>query len=249
MNDATNEVQDSANAETGNVTAAANAGTVPFEFRFKKINAAKLKEHIENDVETEQQSIAKNCFEPLDDKGTEFRRKPETHNLQVPEFYYQIPTLAQQQILKLIADFVKTRYIDQYLTVGDHSWEYIEQEAAKTGGRTPQFEFSDEAFAKVQQIFQEYVSQGTGNEQVGERFAAAVKSKFTKAAISKNIGEFSEAILQKLESWVTRTMEHCSEVIKDQDELDSILPVFEFLLAKLDKHLKESESVNPAEFL
>lgn len=225
-----------------------NSRAVPFKFRFKKLDAKKLKEHLDS-LDPQVKVIAAQCYEAQDEKGESFRRKMEEHSLEVPEFYSQLPDLAQQAILKLISDFVKREYLNDYQPVGRHDWAYIEEQAAKSGTRGASFDFDDDALETVQKLIADFVGQSLQNKVVGDKFGQAVKQKFTKAAISRNIGEFSEKILVKLEGWLEKFAEWTAENMADHEDIDDIATVVQFLQHRLEKHRSTSDDVNPADIL
>ena len=225
----------------------------PFTFNFKKLNAAKLEEFLSGFEPDQQDAVRSYWPEVVEGKGPEakgtgfYKRPSETHQLQLPQWAKELPELAQQQILKLVADYVKREFIDQYAEVGDHSWETIEKAAASSSRGGVSFDYSEDAFELFVTGIREFVTAGVKNAEVGKRMAAAVEGKLTKAAIHRNLNRFDEDTVGKVVKWLELFAEHAATAYPD--DADELAVVLEFLLNRCSKHLQSDKNIDPTAYL
>lgn len=217
-----------------------------FTFNFKKMNADRLEKHL---AELEPESIerAKELLRPVEGEEGSVRRQPETHQITLPQWAANLDDVAQGIILKTVADYCKSMYIDNYLPIGPHSWEEVANVIRSSGGRTAAFEYSDETFALALQGLQQVVLEGTGNGQVADKFKQAAEAKFTKASIMKHIGKLDVELFDKIQKWLDKWAEW--EAANNPDTADEIVVVYDMWSARMGK-LKQAEQVSDiSEFL
>lgn len=213
--------------------------TRPFTFNFKKMDANRLEKHLA-ELEPESVARAQELLRPIEGEEGAVRRQPETHQLTLPDWAASLDDVAQGIILKTVADYCKSMYIDNYLPIGSHSWEEIANVIRSSGGRTAAFEYSDETFALALQGLQTVVFEGTGNGQVAEKFKQAAEAKFTKAAIMKHIGKLDVSLFDKIQKWLDKWAEW--EAANNPDTADDIVVVYDMWSARMNK-LQQAEQV------
>lgn len=202
-----------------------------YVFSFRKMKAGQLAEVIA--AVDAPESVVREQFETIED-GASVRRKSVTVELDVPEFAAQLPELARDVIVGYVAQFVKAQYIDNFAAVGSHTWADIEKYAAErsVGGRRAQFDISEEVLKAAAASIANFVTAGTGKKLVGEKFGKAVEQKFSQSAIKRNIGEVTGELLDKLNGWCERWLEHVASV--DPDNAEDFADVFSMLVSKID---------------
>lgn len=203
-------------------------------FNFRKVSASKLAEQL---AELDTEVNVNDNFDVIEaaEDGTPktYRRKPVQVEIEVPEFAESLPELARNWITQNIADFVKSNYVDNFVQVGDHSWELIESEAAKSRAGSGRLSIPDELLKAAAASFGHYVGQVTGHEEVGKRLEKAAGSKFTQNAITKHLGECTVEMVDKLQArldaWATQLAESGSE------DADEMADAYDFLSRALER--------------
>lgn len=182
------------------------------------------------------------------DKDT-LRRRSVKVELTLPDWCESIPELAQGVVLDFIADYCKAMYVDAFQPIGSHTWAEIEAFAANrgTGGRRAEFDIADDLLALAAASIGDYMAVKLSNKTAGEKFKAAVMGKYARSAIHRNIGEFSEQILRKMQAHLDGWLEHIA--VNDADNADAFSDVYNMLAAKLKAHLGASSEVSPAQLL
>lgn len=216
------------------------AKQVSYTYNFRAILPLALEKQIETSEIPADDLRA--MFDAVEKDGkTEFRRKPLTVVLTLPDFADNLPALAQDVIRDYVADYVKGMFVNQYLPVGDHDWATIEAYIAQRGGsgRRAQFDISDELLLEAAGSIGDYMATVLGNASAGEKFKAAVLGKYTRSAIMRNIGEFNPVIVGKLQARLDAWLEHVAT--NDEDRADDMGAVYEMLAHKLQAHLKEGD--------
>ena len=170
-----------------------------------------------------------------------YKRKSETVELELPEWVETIPKLAQDAVANLVASFLRREYLDDFLPVGDHSWETVEREMMAAGGGRKKLDFSDETLSAAAASFGGYIGGLLSAPKVGERIAEAAAAKFSMAALQKHLSQSDEAIITKLitrlNSWAAWLAEN------DEDKAEEFASVYEYFVGRLQKNLEKLKEV------
>lgn len=211
-------------------------------YNYRTVDAAGL-EKLRADLDTpEQQAAAQDvAFEITEENGVrKYKRRSFDAMLDAPAFLEGLPALAIAAVQDLISKFVRATYVDRFLPVGQHDWEYIEKELATTGGRQPKFDISEETWALASDSFKRYMLEALGAtpsaSQASARLAEVMKAKFSKNAITKHINEFNESIIGKLQSRVVAWATWAAE--NETDNAADFADVFSMVNARLDGFTK-----------
>lgn len=199
---------------------------------------------------TQVPSDFKSNFEFSED-GKTAKRKPVKGTIVLPEFIQHLPKEDGTQdiiagiVEKELAQFVKYQYIDNFQPIGDHDLETYQKVLASSGRRI-KWDYTAEQLAAAVKSINEYISQAVGNRQVGERFAAAAKQKFSRTAIQRYLGSFDESLLNKVKVRLADWMQHvCANEPEGEEEYGTI---YMMLDTALEKHLN-AEHVDVSELL
>lgn len=208
-------------------------------FNFRSINATAL-ETLRQGLDSAEALAAAgdDAFEISEDekKGRLYKRKSIEAELQQPDFVASLPTLAVQAIQDLISRFVKAQYVDAFLPIGQHDWAFIETELAKSGGRVAKFDISEETWALAADSFKAYMLQALGGNasagQAAARLGEVMKAKFSKNSITKQINEFNEKIVEKLDARLTAWAAWAAE--NDTENAAEFADVFSMVHQRLE---------------
>lgn len=224
--------------------------TVEVSFNFKKIAALPTGEIAATfptgDALTDVQ-IAE--FDRIEELGKVFhKRRSIKVALIVPAVVAALnEPMVEAAVMRLVQDFVKDTYIDQFLPVGAHDLATISAEAATRGGRTAQFSFSAETLEAAAKSLQTYLVAAIGNADAAARIAKAANNRFARTAIQRNLGSTDEALLVKLQarldSWGLWLNEN------DADNAEAFAPVFECWQSSISKVLKNDTCIDIAAIL
>lgn len=233
-------------ADTADSQQVGNGLQRPYTFNFKKLSADKLEKHLA-ELEPESAERARELLKPVEGEEGAVKRPSETHTLTLPDFCAGLDDIAQGIILKCVADFAKSQYIDAYLPVGDHSWEEICEVIRASGGRTASFEYSEETFLLALKGLYQVVLEGTKNQAVAEKFKSAAESKFTKASIMKHIGKLEASLFEKIQKWLDHWAEW--EATNRPDTADDVVVVYEMWSSRMKKLAQAEQVTDISEFL
>lgn len=248
--------QNAALAAENNATAAAGAeaaaAAVKLEphqfavkFNFRSITPAAREELIGN-LDTEaQKEAAKDAslWETVTEEGkpesTKVKRKSVSLVLDLPMVILNLPAAARSFIEDGVSRFVKAQYVEQFLPLGRYDLEYIAEEMAKSG-RAARYDISDEQWAVGVDSFKRFVAltfaEHPAAKQIVERLGDIVKGKFSRNAITKNLGQFNEEMVSKfssrLDSWANWLVE------TETEDGDALAELYGFGADKLKSYLK-----------
>lgn len=215
-------------------------------YNFRSIDSAAL-EALRADLDSDEAKLAAGdeAFEITEDakKGLQFKRKSIEATLEQPEFLNSLPKLAVEAIQDLISKFVKGRYVEKFLPIGQHDWAFIETELAKTGNRVARYDISEESWALAAESFRVYMLSQFGSNpvaaQAAGRLGEVMKAKASKNAITKQLNEFNDELVGKLRArvvaWATYAAEH------ETENLDAFSDVFSMVTDRLDGYSKALE--------
>lgn len=172
------------------------------------------------------------------------KRKSLTVELEAPDWIDSLPKLAADYIKQAIADFVRATYVDSFLPVGQHDWEFIEQEAAKSGrsGGVPRTPIEEAIWSAAAKSFEDFIMASVNNKSAATRLAAIMAGKFSQNAITKQAAEFNLEILAKLSAKVDQWA--VSVVENDPDNAEDFGKVYAFIEARVKKHKQTLEGDN-----
>ena len=222
-------------------------GREKYTFNFRPVTPAKLdklKAEVDGSIDVDKDfEVYERESDDPNSKVLKYKRKPVVVNLEVPDFIASMKdNLLKQIAIGYIADYVKANFVEQFLPVGNHSWETIKADAAS--GRGGKVAISDAVLKLTAQHFGNYVGQATGNEEMGKRIAALVEGKCTKSAISKYLGTFSPELVEKLQTRLDQWGEYVAD--SGDDNADELAEGYAFVQDKLAK-LYRASTTNIAE--
>lgn len=233
---------------------AANPLTRNYRFDFRSITAKALDEVLAS-VDTDEATV-RAAFDTIDKDGKPMlKRKSVTVPLTLPDFCLGLDTLAQDVILGAVASFVKAQYLDAFVPVGDHSWKAITEYMANrgTGGRRAEFDVSKEDLEVAADSLASFMAKRLNNKQAGEKFRQAVMGRFAKSAIHRNIGEFSETVIDKMAAHMAAWLEFVATTddgsVESTQQVEVIASVYQMLDAKLRAHKGATADVLVANIL
>jgi len=102
------------------------------------------------------------------------------------------------QINKVVADFVKSQYIDAFAPVGDHSLATILEFQAKSGTRGGGFTIDETTLKEAIESFGVCMAEALGNQKGGDMLANIAKGRFTASSVSRGGLTVSEETAGKL---------------------------------------------------
>lgn len=223
-----------------------------YTYNFRKVSPKDVEELAAN-IEGVSADAIKAEFEAVKKKDEKekdmLRRKPVKVELRLPDWAASLPELAQGVLLDFVADYCKVMFVDVFQPIGSHDWSEIEAYAANrgTGGRRAEFDIAEDDLKLAAASIGDYMAVKLSNKAAGDKFKAAVLAKYAKSAIHRNIGEFSEPILRKMQAHLDGWLEHVA--VNDGENADTFASVYNMLSAKLKGHLVSSQEANPAQLL
>lgn len=105
-------------------------------------------------------------------------------------------------INKVVADFVKSQYIDNFTAVGSHSLADILEFQAKSGTRGGGFSIDETTLKEAIESFGVCMTEALGNQKGGDMLANIAKGRFTASAVSRGGLTVSEETSTKLQNRV-----------------------------------------------
>lgn len=209
-------------------------------YNFRTIDEKAL-EALRNDLDSVESKNAAGdeAFEISHDekRGKLFKRKAVEATLEQPALLHGLPKLVVEAVQELISKFVKARYIDKFLPIGQHDFAFIEAELAKTGGRVARYDISDETWALAGESFRVFMLAKLGDHQVAAqaatRLGEVMKAKFSKNVITKQLSAFDVRLVEKLKANVISWAEWAA-VNDTENGADSFADVFSMVTDRLD---------------
>ena len=207
---------------TQNQAVATLEPTFKARYNFRTIDAKGL-ENLRSDLDTDEAKAAASddAFDITQDdkKGTQYKRKSVEADLEQPAILAGLPALIIEATQDLISKFVKSRYVDKFLPIGPHDLAFISAEVAKTGGRVARYDISEETWALAAESFKAFMLAQLGQypnaAAAAGRLGEVMRGKFSKNSITKQVNEFNEGIVLKLNervnSWAGWAAEHDTE--------------------------------------
>lgn len=224
--------------------------TRPYAFNFKKVKEADFFDGPEDPRRSDSSYLSK--FEVItDEKGTHYKRKTESWDIQLPSFIAQLGDderpAVESMVLNALALYCKITYVDNFEPVGDHSLATYSAWLASRGGRaSSSYEYDKETLEAAADSIGKYLAEQTGSATVGEKFRAVAFAKFTRSSITRNLGAFSTdlvgRILTRVDAWAQFVSEHQSE------DADDFAPVYAHYVNILEKHMRQ-DPVNVAKLI
>lgn len=222
-----------------------NSNTFESIFRFRRIKPSALDSIVQaSDLD---ETTLRNMFAEDTEKNEDgelvptgwVRRKEEKHQLELPTWLPNVLELLPEQeakhlenvIQRHIEDFVKSEFVDNYLPIGEHSWETIAKKAA-TSSRRGSFTIDAETYKDAVASIVSYIVQVTAAPQLKPHMQKALDGKFSRAAIQRNVGNVDAELIGKLKAhldgWATFMSENNPQLANEYAE------VYEYLHGRLD---------------
>lgn len=244
------------------------AKSIQFTYNFKTLTAVMFATLLAERTQTEEEKgILAGNFEAVEDgqalnattgelaKKYKYKRKSVTVTLELPEALESVTAsnpshvgFIENAITRVIADFVKTQYIDNFEPVGAHDLDTILAVQAASGSRSGvAFSFSDETLGNAVTSFINYLKAAIGNEAAAISVGAAAKQRFARSAITRSIGLYSEEVLKKLQGRVDSWGLWLEE--NDAENAEEFASVHACWSATLAKQLKADSTVDIASIL
>lgn len=215
----------------------------PYQFNFKKVKEADFFDGPEDPRRNDPVYLSK--FEVItDEKGTHYKRKTETWDIQLPAFIAQLGEderpAVESMVLNALALYCKITYVDNFEPVGDHSLATYSAWLASRGGRaSSSYEYDKETLEAAAESIGKYLAEQTGSAVVGEKFKTVASVKFSRSSIARNLGAFSTdlvgRILGRVDAWAQYVSEH------QPDDADDFAPVYAHFVNILEKHLRQDQ--------
>lgn len=230
--------------------------TFKVRYNFRTIDAKGL-EVLRSDLDTDEAKEAASdaAFDITNDpaKGLQYKRKSLDAELEQPAILAGLPKLIVEATQDLISKFVKSQYVDKFLPIGQHDFAYITEQLAKTGGRVARYDISEETWALASESFKAFMLDQLGQypnaAAAAGRLGEVMKGKFSKNSITKQVNEFNESIVQKLNervnAWAAWAAEHDTE---NAAEFADVFSMVTDRLATFTKALAEAK-INFSEVL
>lgn len=175
-------------------------------------------------------------------------RKEEKVTLTLPEFCVGLPRIAVDAIQKVVADYVRRKFISEYMLVGDHSWQAIESDAAERARGGAALTLDKEIAAFCSESIFSFILAKTGKEAAAEKFQKMFKGRLTEAVILKQAQQYDLAVIVKLQEYLDLWAEYVSDNEGDEESLACYIEGYEGFKAILAKHEKE-KSAKEEDFL
>jgi hypothetical protein len=238
-----------------------------FTYNFKTLTAVMFASLLSERAETEEQKQALMAnFEAIADGSSvvegvatpkfKYKRRSVEVELQLPDELNALvgasnPTraaLITNSIVRVLAEFVKAQYIDNFEPVGAHDLDTIAAVQAASGSRSGvAFSFSEETFLAAVASLQAFLASALGNAAAASSVAAAAKLRFARSAITRSIGLYSEEVLTKVQARVDQWGLWLEE--NDAENAEEFATVYACWSAALSKQLKADTTVDIASIL
>ncbi len=225
-----------------------------FNYTFKKMAAAAFGSLVAAFEPAEQERIRAQ-FETLEE-GKYYKRKPEPVELTLPT---QLDTLTGSPeeialftgaVTRLITEFVKYQYIDNFLPVGDHSLDAIAKVQAESGSRgATAFAIDEAVYAKAVTSLEQYLAAVLNNAPAAEKVANIAKQRFTRSAITRGLGNFSEEVLNKLQVRLDAWAVAISQQPGGDEMVEEFAPVHALWTGAINRLLKADANIDIASIL
>ena len=221
--------------------------TINTVYNFKTLKAGKFAELLAEYDEASQATI-RASFEVAENGDA--KRKPESCQLTMPEFYDALPDdLSRKVIQRTVEDFVKAMYIDNFQPVGNHAWDHIAAtmaEQAKRGGGLS-ITVSDEQWQLASATVANFWRTTGRPDKLGNAITAIIAGKFTANSIRKNLGRDDADTISKLEGIIGEWAAWIAE--NDSENAEDVGAVFAAISKRIDKMLKREETELLADLL
>jgi hypothetical protein len=241
--------------------------TQKFTFNFKTLTAVMFASLLTERAETpESKEILAAQFDAIPDGTTnvdgvptpkfKYKRKSITVDLELPQELDTLvgssnPTraaLLTSSIVRVLADFVKSQYIDNFEAVGAHDLDTIAAVQAASGSRGGvAFSFSEATFIAACTSLLQFLTAALGNAAAANSVTAAAKLRFARSAITRSVGIYNEEVLTKLQGRVDQWGLWLEE--NDSENAEEFGTVYACWSAAIAKQLKSDTSVDIASIL
>lgn len=166
-----------------------------------------------------------------------YRRKPVTVEVQVPILPEGTPGIMQTWITQNVLQFVKSQYVDNFTDVGQHDIEYIAHKAALSGGRTGGLSIDKEVLEAAAASLGKFISSVIGNSALGKKVEQVAKDRFSKSSLTRNIGNFSDDLVSRLQERVQQWAEYISATPEEAENVEDFTAAYQLWDSKLSSHL------------
>lgn len=197
-------------------------------FNFKSIGNDEALAKFLEDYDASAVERIRSQFEqvPNREKVLNWKRKPVTAEMQMPDAFASLPPSAQDVLKQFIADFVRSQYLDNFEEIGAHDWETIEKAIASSGRRgAVKLEIPAEVLKAMASSFAAFITSAKGNAKAGEALASLLLKKFTVNAFKRYVGEASDLAFDRVEAMLTQWAEWVAA--NDADNADDCAAVYE----------------------
>jgi hypothetical protein len=240
---------------------------VSFTYNFKTLTAVLFATLLTERTQTEEEksTLAAN-FEAIEDgqvldgsgnlvKKYKYKRRSVTVTLDLPDALDTVTSdkpnhvgFIENAITRVVADFVKTQYIDNFEAVGPHDLDTILAVQAASGSRSSvTFSFNETTLGNAVVSFIAYLKAVLGNEAAAVAVGAAAKQRFARSSITRSIGLYNEEVLKKLQGRVDSWGLWLEE--NDAENAEEFASVHACWSATLAKQLKADATVDIASIL
>ena len=209
-------------------------------YNFKSITAAAFAVILSNYDEASQ-DVIKEQFAFTEGAEKPYKRNPVTVDITLPEVVASFSDdeggkLMKRAIQRIVEDFVKAVYIEEFQPVGQHDWDYIAAELAKSGRGGISIAVADELWQLAASTLKAWATASELNPKLIGAFTNVIAGKFTENNIRKHFGTSEPETLRKIEikinQWASWILEN------DKDNADDLAVVYEAITKKMDKMLK-----------
>jgi hypothetical protein len=150
-------------------------------------------------------------------------------------------SLVEAAVMKLVADYCKGQFIDNFEAIGAHDLETIAAAQAATG-RSGAFSFEPSTLEEACESLRTYFIATVKNMELANIVASAAKQRFSRSAVARGFGAQDEAFFQRLQArldaWAGWVAENAAE------NSDSFAPVYQCWSAGIDKVLNANSKVD-----
>ncbi len=150
-------------------------------------------------------------------------------------------SLVEAAVMKLVADYCKGQFIDNFEVIGAHDLETIAAAQAATG-RSGAFSFEPSTLEEACESLRTYFIATVKNMELANIVASAAKQRFSRSAVARGFGAQDEAFFQRLQArldaWAGWVAENAAE------SSDSFAPVYQCWSAGIDKVLNANSKVD-----
>ncbi len=182
-----------------------------------------------------------------------WKRKTVTLELDVPECLATIEgtdvdkALVEAAVMKVVSDFVKYQYIDNFEALGAHDLATISAVQAQSGRGGLGFSFTDEVLAEAVESFRVFLTAALKSAPGANMISTAAKGRFSRSAIARSLGPVDEVFLGKLQGriddWALWVNENQSEKAED------FATVYQCWSTGVDKMLKQDSKIDIASII